>query len=137
MSRREAAIKGVNQVVIPVIAATGTTVAAFLPLMILPGTIGRFLRIIPLTVSIALIASTFEAIVFIPSHYADWPSAKTKKRKDWFIPVRNRYKKIISSVYRHRGLTVIIFIVMMLASFALVPGLNQDLFSAEDYSLFM
>ncbi len=136
LDRREAAIKGVNQVVIPVIAATGTTVAAFLPLMILPGTIGRFLRIIPLTVSIALIASTFEAIVFIPSHYADWPSAKTKKLKDWFVPVRNRYKKIISSVYRHRGLTVIIFIIMMLASFALVPGLNQDLFSAEDYSLF-
>ncbi|MFW6254419.1 MAG: efflux RND transporter permease subunit, partial [Chitinivibrionales bacterium] len=39
-----AAITGTNQVVKPVIAATLTTVAAFLPLMLVPGTIGKFLR---------------------------------------------------------------------------------------------
>ena len=80
LSRKDAAVQGVNQVVIPVIAATATTIAAFLPLMILPGTIGKFLRVIPFTVAIALAASTFEAIVFIPSHFADWPGGKNKKK---------------------------------------------------------
>lgn len=70
MKRHDAAILGVNQVIWPIIAATGTTVAAFLPLMIIPGTIGKFLRVIPLTVTIALIVSTFEALFFLPSHYA-------------------------------------------------------------------
>ena len=41
-SREESAILGTDQVVWPVIAATGTTVAAFLPLMIIPGTIENF-----------------------------------------------------------------------------------------------
>ena len=54
LSRHNAAILGTNQVVWPVVAATGTTVAAFLPLMLLPGTIGKFFRVIPLTVTIAL-----------------------------------------------------------------------------------
>ena len=81
----EAAIKGTDQVVFPVIAATLTTVAAFLPLMILPGTIGKFLRVIPLTVSIALIASTFEALVFIPSHYAEWFGGKKIRKEGRFF----------------------------------------------------
>ncbi len=80
--RHDAAIEGANQVIWPVVAATATTVAAFLPLMLLPGTIGKFLRVIPLTVTIALIVSTGEALFFLPSHYAEWgPRGKNKKEK--------------------------------------------------------
>jgi len=77
--RHDAAIDGANQVIWPVVAATATTVAAFLPLMLLPGTIGKFLRVIPLTVTIALIVSTGEALFFLPSHYAEWGPREKKK----------------------------------------------------------
>jgi multidrug efflux pump subunit AcrB len=80
LGKVEAAIKGTNEVVLPVIAATATTVAAFLPLMFLPGIIGRFLRVIPLTVSIALIVSTAEALLFLPSHFSEW-SGKLRKKE--------------------------------------------------------
>ncbi|QEN03875.1 efflux RND transporter permease subunit [Thiospirochaeta perfilievii] len=137
LSRKEAAIQGVNQVVIPVIAATGTTVAAFLPLMILPGTIGKFLRVIPFTVSIALIASTFEAIVFIPSHYADWPHGKKESVVfQRFTRFQNGFKSLIKSVYSKKKIVLPMLFLVVVAAFSLVPLLNQDLFSAEDFTLF-
>jgi multidrug efflux pump subunit AcrB len=140
--RHEAAIQGTNQVVWPIIAATGTTVAAFLPLMIIPGTIGKFLRVIPLTVSIALIASTGEALFFLPSHFADWGKEGKKRRKVkreagwWFESVKRGYGKTLTSWYRHKGLVLFIALAISIGVFSLVGSLRQDLFSAEDYSYF-
>ncbi len=138
LSRHDAAIEGTNQVVIPVVAATATTVAAFVPLMILPGTIGKFLRIIPLTVSIALAVSTAEAVFFLPSHYADWRGGHKKAREEekFFGPFRTRFRKVLDRIYQRRGLSVILLLLVMIGAFSLVPRLNQDLFSAEDFSLF-
>lgn len=138
--RKDAAILGTNQVVLPVIAATATTVAAFLPLMIIPGTIGKFLRVIPLTVSIALIVSTAEALFFLPSHFADWgPSLKKNRRREpgsWFEPISRGYTRFVAFVYRRKVLVLILALVIALGSFSLVTTLDQDLFSAEDYSYF-
>ena len=136
LSRIDAAIKGTNQVVVPVIAATLTTVAAFLPLMILPGTLGRFLRVIPLTVSIALVASTLEAIVFLPVHFAEWSGKLRRQRKNRFERVKLFYSRLIMRVFRRRYLLAAIMLVIMIGTFALVTTLQQDLFSSEDFTLF-
>ncbi|MDC7227720.1 MAG: efflux RND transporter permease subunit [Spirochaetales bacterium] len=136
LNRRDAAVKGVNQVVVPIIAATATTIAAFLHLMILPGTIGKFLRVIPLTVSIALIASTFEAVFFIPSHYADWPGGHKQRRRDWFERIKSFYENLVKKVYSKKKTVLLVFSIFLIGSLSLVPFLGQDLFSAEDYSLF-
>ncbi|MBB6479362.1 efflux RND transporter permease subunit [Spirochaeta isovalerica] len=137
LSRHDAAIKGTDQVVFPVIAATATTVAAFLPLMILPGTIGKFLRVIPLTVSIALIASTFEALVFIPSHYAEWPGGKKiRKEGRFFDPFKKAYSRILEKLYKRKGLAVAGAMFIMFGLLGLTGALNIDLFSAEDYTYF-
>jgi len=140
MKRHEAAILGVNQVIWPIIAATGTTVAAFLPLMIIPGTIGKFLRVIPLTVTIALIVSTFEALFFLPSHYAEWgpreKKADKKPRRKPFDAFIAKYRRFLEAVYKRKVLYLLITLLITLAVFSLVGTLKQDLFSAEDYSYF-
>ncbi|MEA5029209.1 MAG: efflux RND transporter permease subunit [Sphaerochaeta associata] len=140
LKRHEAAILGVNQVIWPVIAATGTTVAAFLPLMIIPGTIGKFLRVIPLTVTIALIVSTFEALFFLPSHYAEWgPRERNiarKSKKDRFGIFVGRYRMFLENLYNRKGLYLVILLLITVGVFSLVGTLKQDLFSAEDYSYF-
>ena len=139
MKRHEAAIFGVNQVIWPIVAATGTTVAAFLPLMIIPGTIGKFLRVIPLTVTIALIVSTVEAIFFLPSHYAEWgPRDKQKKKenKKIFAPLIKQYSKLLSTLYNKKLLFLLLALIVTVGIFSLVGTLQQDLFSAEDYSYF-
>ena len=133
-SFEEAAIEGTDQVVIPVISATLTTIAAFLPLMILPGTIGKFLRVIPLTAAIALAASTFEALFFLPSHYADWPGKKDRKEKPFKL--KEKYRDFISAVYEKRKTASALFFAVILVLIFLAGSLKQDLFSAEDYSVF-
>ena len=76
----QAAIKGTSEVVTPILSSIGTNIAAFLPLMLLPGIMGKFMRMIPIVFALALAASVFEAFFLLPSHYADW----TKKSKnDW------------------------------------------------------
>jgi multidrug efflux pump subunit AcrB len=137
LSRREAAIRGADEVVVPVIAATLTTVAAFLPLMILPGILGKFLRVIPLVVAIALLASTGEAILFLPAHFAEWSSPVLKSRQALsFRRFRARFEVWIAALYRRRLLTVGVMFLLMLVSFFLVTRLQQDLFSGEDRTLF-
>ncbi len=141
--RHQAAIIGTDQVVWPVIAATGTTVAAFLPLMIIPGTIGKFLRVIPLTVTIALIVSTAEALIILPSHFAEWGKrreARMKKRKrqpgQWFNRVQSGYGKLLKKLYRFKKTVLVFAVIIIVGSFSLISTLNINLFSAEDFSYF-
>ena len=141
--RHQAAIIGTDQVVWPILAATGTTVAAFLPLMIIPGTIGKFLRVIPLTVTIALIVSTGEALIILPSHFAEWGKKreeKMKKRKrqpgQWFDGVQRGYTKLLKGLYRFKKSVLLVAFLAMVGAFSLVSTLNTDLFSAEDFSYF-
>src|SRR6056297_1180548 len=116
LSRIDAAVEGTNQVVVPVLAATGTTVAAFLPLMIIPGTIGKFLRVIPLTVSIALIVSTGEALFFLPNHFADWgKEKKISNRREtgwWFASFQRRYTVVLRAFYRFKKIVLLCFLVI-------------------------
>ena len=136
LSRIDAAVEGTNQVVLPVIAATATTVAAFLPLMILPGTIGKFLRVIPFTVSIALIASTFEAFVFLPVHFADWSGKAKQRSRKTFDSFRRRYRTFLTAVYKRKKRTVAVMLLTVFIILGLTGTVEQDLFSAEDFSLF-
>ncbi len=135
---RKAAIKGVNQVMRPVIAATATTVAAFLPLTLLPGTIGRFLQVVPITICIALVASTLEALIILPSHFADWaPKRGIKARSELrFERFRELFGRLLTGLYRHRVVTVIVFVCILAATFGLLGLLTQDLFDGAELSYF-
>lgn len=137
LDRHQAAISGTDQVIMPVAAATATTIAAFLPLMLLPGTLGRFLRIIPLTVSIALIASTAEALIVLPSHYADWPGRiRNVFSGTYFLRFQRGYTRILIYLYERKKRVLTLGGIALVFIFSLAATLQQDLFSAEDFSVF-
>jgi multidrug efflux pump len=50
----------------PIIASTATTIAVFAPLLFWPGMVGQFMRYLPATVIIALLASLVMALIFLP-----------------------------------------------------------------------
>lgn len=52
----------------PVASATLTTIAAFLPLLVVGGTIGQVIRDIPVVVTVALVASFVECMLVLPAH---------------------------------------------------------------------
>ena len=64
----EAIKHGLREVIAPVTTATMTTIAAFLPIFAIGGTIGLFIEVIPVVVSLCLIGSMLEAFLVLPSH---------------------------------------------------------------------
>ncbi|MDH4095228.1 MAG: efflux RND transporter permease subunit [Betaproteobacteria bacterium] len=66
----EAAVRGSQRVALPVALAVSTTVAAFVPLLFAPGTLGKFLYQIPAVVIIVLMISVLEAMLILPHHLA-------------------------------------------------------------------
>jgi HAE1 family hydrophobic/amphiphilic exporter-1 len=78
---REAVVNGASEVAGPVIAATSTTVAAFLPMLMMSGSTGEFFAQIPIAISAAIAASLFECLIILPSHFADWPGAQSAEKR--------------------------------------------------------
>ena len=78
LSPKDAAVKGVSEIAVPVIATVLTTVFAFFPIVFMKEIIGQFLRVIPIAVISMLLVSLFEAIVILPIH-AEEMMKPTKK----------------------------------------------------------
>ncbi|WP_237055407.1 efflux RND transporter permease subunit [Microbulbifer sediminum] len=66
MSARVAYTLSVRRMFWPVVASTGTTLAAFLPIMFWPGVVGDFMRYLPVTVFAVLAGSLLYALFFAP-----------------------------------------------------------------------
>jgi len=64
----KAAVEGTLEVGRPVIFAVLTTVAAFWPLMMASGTMGKIMRNIPIVVILVLIGSLVESLFILPAH---------------------------------------------------------------------
>ena len=74
----EAAINGVTEVAMPVFTTVATTVIAFVPMFYIPGRIGKFLYVVPLTVSIALCISMLESyFIYRRIFYRHYAGIKT------------------------------------------------------------
>lgn len=84
-SRVQAAIKGTDEVIWPVVGSVSTTVAAFLPLIWGEGIIGKFLAVVPVVVISALSFSLVQAFLVLPSHLSDFLKRRRPKR-DKFLP---------------------------------------------------
>ncbi len=137
LSAEDAAIAGTDEVVTPILAATLTTVAAFLPLMLVPGTIGKFLRIIPLVASFALTASMLEAYFFLPAHFAHWGTApKQEPGKGFFSHMTERFRGFLARTYEHKTVVAIGSLVAAAIVLALTGVVRQDLFQGDEYSRF-
>lgn len=82
-----AADTGAREVFWPVIASTTTTVAAFLPMFAVSGTMGAFIQVIPVVVTASLVGSLWEAFAVLPTHAAELlrvqPRARRRSRIDW------------------------------------------------------
>ena len=62
----EAARRGTGEVGLAVAASTATTVAAFAPMLLWPGIIGKFMGYMPLTLIVTLTSSLFVALIINP-----------------------------------------------------------------------
>ncbi len=137
-SWKQAAIDGTDEIMTPILAATATTIAAFLPLILLPGIMGKFMRVVPVTVSLALAASMVEAFIILPSHFADWPGRRLQMRADrgWLTGLRSSYELALRYVIRRRKRFVFGMLLVIPAAVTIIPLVGQNLFSGEEINGF-
>jgi len=69
-NHREAAIAGTAEVITPVVFGVLTTIAAFLPILLIAGRMGEFFSIIGWVVLVCLIFSILECMFILPAHLA-------------------------------------------------------------------
>jgi len=63
MDRVNASKIGIGEIAWPVISSTATTLMAFLPFLLWPGTMGKFMKYFPITLTATLTASLFVAMI--------------------------------------------------------------------------
>jgi multidrug efflux pump subunit AcrB len=76
----EAAERGAQRMVLPVMAAMITTLASFAPLLVVQDVIGKMASPIPIVVLAVIAASLIECFLILPAHLAHTMETKLKKR---------------------------------------------------------
>lgn len=141
---RQAVIEGTEEVLWPVVAAVTTTCAAFLPLLLVGGTAGKFLGILPKAVVLCLMASLFECLLILPAHYMDFGSrrgaaeARPGRLSRFRAGVdaglaraRDAYVRSLDVVLSQRGAFAALFVALMALAHAGAQHLRVDLFPGE------
>jgi len=116
---KDSIVMGVDQVIMPVFASTLTTVAAFLPLLLMQGVLGKFLGVMPVVVTIALLGSWYQSMVVLPNNI--WQFGKniesdSKRTTKLISPLVKLYQKIIVKVLKHRAITIWGIIIILILS---------------------
>lgn len=102
----QASLEGIAEVWKPMLASVSTTLAAFLPLMLLPGIVGKFMFVIPFVVTLALLMSIIQAFWMMPVHTSivgvrfDRPSRIQQWRNGLNRAIRLRYAQALVYVLR-------------------------------------
>jgi multidrug efflux pump len=146
MSTRDAYIAAVQRMAVPVIASTGTTLAAFLPLLFWPGVSGEFMSYLPITVFAVLAWSLTYALIFAPTLGIALARRRGKRRKlpedhasdesakTLFKPLQDFYLKLLRPVIKHPFKSATLCLALIFCSFALYGKFNagQEFFTAVE-----
>jgi multidrug efflux pump subunit AcrB len=150
-SYMEAAVHGAREVGIPVVFSVLTTVAAFTPMLFVPGFMGKFMSVIPVIVITVLMFSLVESLFILPAHLGHLSKPKGGvygaifRFQQRFVAGLDRF---IASVYapvaraalRWRYLTLTIGLAILvltlayvkagLIGFRFMPGIEGDVVTA-------
>jgi len=124
MARRNAYLAAAQRMAWPIAASTATTLAVFFPVIFWPGMVGQFMKFLPLTVIICLIASLLMALIFIPVLGGSFGGNKKPQikdnsdRKKRLSVVTRVYGRILSTLLRFPALTMIAAIVILVGTYA-------------------
>lgn len=129
----DAAIFGLKEVAVPVTFAIATTVVFYVPLLVVPGAMGKFFYQIPVVVITVLLISLVESLVILPAHLAH-SRPSTWGPLAWIHRVQQRFgrflERVIARLYtpllaralRRRYLTIALFLSLLIGTCGLPAG---------------
>ncbi|MDZ4121060.1 MAG: efflux RND transporter permease subunit, partial [Candidatus Cloacimonadaceae bacterium] len=120
---KDAIIMGVDQVIMPVFSSTLTTIAAFMPMLLMVGIMGKFLSVFPIVVTVALLGSWFQSMVVLPNNvhqFGRHVSSGNDRTAKVIKPLVDRYKKLLVMVLKHRSIALWSLVGMLILSFGIL-----------------
>jgi multidrug efflux pump subunit AcrB len=130
----DAAIEGARDVAVPIVFSILTNVVAFLPLMFIPGTMGKIWKVIPAVVVTAFLISLVESLLILPAHlaYSNPHSAnplyrwlhrlqqRFGRKFNWFI--ENIYGVVLDRILLFKFFTVALLIAGLFITYGYVAS---------------
>ncbi|NOX76191.1 MAG: efflux RND transporter permease subunit [Gammaproteobacteria bacterium] len=127
-------IGGAHRMLAPVMASSLTTIAAFLPLMMVGGVVGNIMFDIPLVVICVIIASLIECFLILPGHLRG--SFARMKARTRHAPGRFRsgfdrrfdhfrnsiFRRALTFAIRHRSSTLSLSLAVLIVAAGMVAG---------------
>lgn len=112
---RAAWIRAATRMSWPVIASTATTLAVFVPLLFWPGVVGQFMKYLPITVILCLLASLAMALVFLPTLGGVFGVRSAGARRDAeLVTAGGRlYRRLLGRLLAWPGLTLLVALLLM------------------------
>jgi multidrug efflux pump subunit AcrB len=122
----EASWKGPTRLSVAILFATITNVVAYLPFLSLPGDIGRFIRSLPVVMTIALLAAWLLSLTFVPVLGAALLRAP-KRHQPTIAERRQRgfgrvYSNVVTWSIRHRWISLAVAVALALSA---LPWMRQ------------
>lgn len=129
----EAALAGARQIAGAVVGTTATLLFAFLPLLMLPGGPGQFIRSLPLAVVFTVLASLVVALAIIPLAASRFLGGQGAHEGNLLLrllqsAIRQTYRPILQWCMRHRWATLSLTALLLVASLTLIPRIGFSLF---------
>lgn len=126
----KAAVEGAREIAIPITISVITNMVAFVPLLFVPGVMGKVFGVIPVVIIIVFLVSLIESLFILPAHLTFEKSDKrnprgllariSAKQKRFNVKfehfVHQKYVPFLSgNVLRFRYLALAIFVAVLLA----------------------
>ncbi|MEM6723917.1 MAG: efflux RND transporter permease subunit [Bacteroidota bacterium] len=133
-SREDAAIKGTNQLVTPITSATITTMLAFVPVLLVPGTTVGFIKALPITVVATMAASFVISITltpFLASRFLRPPADRKRQpilKSGLQTIVTGPYRRLLGWALNHKLITLILAVGSFVGALSLFPLVGVSFF---------
>ncbi|PTY08611.1 multidrug transporter AcrB [Opitutaceae bacterium EW11] len=129
----QAAIEATDQIAVAVIGTTAALLFAFLPLMMMPGGSGQFVRSMPVAVVYTVLCSMIVALTIVPFLASRVLSGKATAEGNAFLRVLQQgiersYRPLLHWCMGHRLITIAVAAVLFGGSLLLVGPIGFSLF---------
>jgi multidrug efflux pump subunit AcrB len=145
VAREEAAWRSATELAVPVLTATLTIVASFLPLVMISGSVGEFIFALPITVVVALLVSFLVAMLVTPVlcrffihrglHSGEEP--ERPRRRGPLDIMQAAYHRTIQFAMPRKALTLIFGLVMFLIGLFLLRLIPERFFPSAERDQFV
>ena len=136
----EAALKGSREIGFTIISMTLSLAAVFIPVLFMGGILGRLLHEFAVTIATAVLVSGFVSLTLTPMLTSRFVRAAHGQKHNriynasekFFDGMRNTYDRTLQVVMRHRFITLLVSIAVLIATGVLFYVIPKGFFPTED-----